>query len=307
MNELKRQRLPSKHHGEIVQDSTLTPMARPFVLILVPTRELAIQVYNEMVDLSSGTWIQPGALYGGTSRKEQAAMLAHGCNILVGTPGRVIDIASWSYIDGVKTLSLDNLSHIVLDEADELLAISFAEQMLKILNLALVSGDLHYWFFSSQYMEEHINKAKLLMSSSHIDVSFDMPEENSAIRYALVKQNFIEVSEDRTERFDILMSILAQNKQTKILILCETHDSVEWLHGSLVALDIPFRSTHGDYSQERREEAILRFKRGTVPVLVSTMGVGGRGLNLQGVDCLIFWEMPESLDRYKWCLRRVGR
>ena len=282
-------------------------MARPYVLILVPTRELAIQVYNEMVDLSSGTWIQPGALYGGTSRKEQAAMLAHGCDILVGTPGRVIDIASSSYIDGVKTLSLENLSHIVLDEADELLAISFADQMLEILNLALVSGDLHYWFFSNKYLEEHINKAKLLMSSSYIDVSFDMPEESSAIRYALVKQNFIEVGEDRNERFEVVKRIFAQNIRTKILILCETHESVEWLHGSLVSLDVPFRSTHGGYSQERREEAIIKFKRGAVPVLVSTMGVGGRGFNLQGVDCLIFWEMPESLDQYKWCLGRVGR
>ena len=288
MNELNRQRLPSKHHGEIVRDSTLTPMARPFILILVPTRELAIQVYNEMFDLSSGTWFQPGALYGGTCREEQPAMLAHGCDILVGTPGRVIDIASWSYIDGVKNLSLENLSHIVFDEADKLLAISFANQMREIINLALVSGDLHYWFFSNQYLEEHINKAKLLMSSSYFDVSFDMPEENSAIRHAPVKQNFIEVGEDRTKRFDILKSIFAQNKQTKILILCEIHESVEWLHGSLVSLDIPFRSTHGGYSQERREEAIIRFKRGAVPVLVSTMGVGGRGLNLQGVDCLVF-------------------
>lgn len=150
-------------------------MALPYVLILVPTQELAIQVYSDMTDLAVGTWIRPAALYGGTSRKEQAAMLARGCDILVGTPGRVMDISSWSYIDGVKTLSLKNLSHIVWDEADELLSLGFAEEIDDILKLCLSWGRLYYRILSSQYQTEHIAEVKSLMADEHLHVDFDMP------------------------------------------------------------------------------------------------------------------------------------
>ena len=191
INELNRERLPSKHQGEIVRDSTLTLMALPYILIVVPTRELAIQVYNEMVDLSSGTWIQPAALYGGTSSKEQASMLASGCDILVGTPSRLIDMLHWSYIDGVKTLSLEYLSHMVWDEADELRSLGFAEEVDDILKSCLSWGRLYYRIFSSQYQAEHIAEVKSLMADEHHHVDFDMPR--SVLRLLglpLTSQNF---------------------------------------------------------------------------------------------------------------------
>ena len=191
INELNRERLPSKHQGEIVRDSTLTPMALLYVLILVPTQELAIQVYNEMVDLSSGIWIQPAALYGGISRTDQASMLSRGCDILVTTPGRLIDRLYWSDIDGVKTLSLEYLSHMVWDEADELLSLGFAEEVDDILKSCLSWGRLYYRIFSSQYQAEHIAEVKSLMADEHLHVDFDMPR--SVLRLLglpLTSQNF---------------------------------------------------------------------------------------------------------------------
>ena len=234
-------------------------------------------------------------------------MLSKGCDILVATPRRLIDMLRRSYVNGVKTLALDKLSQIVYDEADELLSKDFAGQIQQIHDMALFPGDLNHWFFSSQYLAEHITKAKSIMAEEYLDISFDMPDENTAMRYSLVKQHFIEVGEGDTERFAAIPHILAQNKRTKNPILCETHASVEFIHNSLARLNLPFRSTRGGYSQEMREEAILKFKRGAVAIFVSTMGVGGRGLNLQGVDCLTFWEMPDSLEQYKWCLGRVGQ
>ena len=261
-----------------------------------------------MTDLAVTSWIQPAALYGGTSRKDQAEMLSRGCDILVATPGRLIDMLQGSFIDGVRTLSLEYLSHIVWDEADELLSIGFAVEMQKILDMALLyTPTVHHWFFSSQYDEEHIAKATSLIDLEYKFMTFDMPDEGAALRYSLVKQTFIKVGKNQSERFDALEKIIGNNVNTKFIILCQTHTTVEEIHSYLTALQIPFRSTHGGYSQERREEAMLKFKKNTTPLLVSTMGVGGRGLNLNGVGCIIFWEMPESLDQYKWCLGRVGR
>ena len=111
----------------------------------------------------------------------------------------------------------------------------------------------------------------------------------------------------QTKRSNTLQRILERNTKTKSLIFCETQASVDWLHSSLVVLDLPFPSTHGGYSQEELEEAMFRFKKGHIPILISTMGISGRGVNLQGAGCIIFWDMPELLDQYKWCLGRVGR
>lgn len=307
MNELHRPRRPNTLRGKIVNDPTMTPVALPFVLIVVPTRELAIQVFLDMCDLSVGNWIQPGCLYGGTSRKDQASSLASGCDILVATPGRLIDMLQGSYVDGVKTVSLENLSHIVWDEADELLSLGFADQMKQILDLAMFNGYIHHWFFSSQYQEEHTDKAKSLIDGVYLDISFDMPEENAAIRYFAVKQIFIEVGTEQQERFDAIEKIIGNNSDTKCIVLCETHAAVEELHLHLNTLDIPFRSTHGGLNQERREDAMFRFKKNVVPILVSTMGISGRGPNTKGVDYLIFWDMPKTLEQYKWCLGRVSR
>lgn len=150
----------SKFKDKIVRDRTAIPAALPFALIIVPTRELAVQVYNEMVDLSLGTFIQPGALYGGTDRSKQALALSRGCDILVGTPGRVIDMLGFSYVNGVRTLSLENLSHMIWDEADGLLAVDFAGQMQKILKMNFYEGETNHWFFPSQCLEEHITNTK---------------------------------------------------------------------------------------------------------------------------------------------------
>lgn len=237
--ELNRPRNPSvfekgRFKGQIHRDPLLTPVALPFILIVVPTRELAIQVYSDMADLALGTLIQPAAIYGGTSRKDQTSMLSAGCDILVATPGRLIDMLQGSYIDGVKTLSLEYLSHIVWDEANELLSVGFADQMQIILDLALLNTPtVHHWFFSSQYEDAHIAKAKTLINSKHLNITFDMSDESAAIRYSAVKQVFIKVGEEESERFDALTKIIGNNPDTKIIILCQTHAMVERLHSRL--------------------------------------------------------------------------
>lgn len=198
---------------------------------------------------------------------------------------------------------------MIWDEADELLPLGFADQMDQILKMTLFSEHLHlhHWFFSSQYDEEHLTKAKKFIDREYINMTFDMPDESNAIRYSTVKQIFIEVGKDQSEKFAALMDIMGNNANTKIIVLCETHIAVDELHSRLVNFDIPFGSTHGGLSQATREKAMFKFNKSTIPLLISTMGISGRELNMKGVDIMIFWDMPTTLEQYKWCLGRVGR
>ena len=106
------------------------------------------------------------------------------------TPNVLIDVMilpDRRYGTNDQTLSLENFSHIVWDEADELLSMSFADQIHNIHNLALVTSDVQHWFFSSQYLEEHATKAKSLIDDEHIEIIFDMPDVNAAMRYARIR------------------------------------------------------------------------------------------------------------------------
>ena len=234
----------------VVRDPYVTPLALPSVLIVVPTRDLAMQLYSDMAGLALETWIQPVALYDGPPLNDQASMLRRGCNILVATPGRLIYILRESYIDGVKTLSLENLSHMVWDEVDELLSLGFADQISQILGMALFPLELHHWFFSIQYQKEHIAKAERIINGGYLDFSYDMSEEHVAIQFLTVKQIFIEVGNEQSERFDALVDILDNNPHKLFIVLCETDIIVEELHERIVDLDVPFRSTHGGYCQK---------------------------------------------------------
>ena len=262
-----------------------------------------------MVNLSRGTHIRPAALYSGTSHRNQrpVSVLATGCDILVGTPRRVRDILHDGYIEGVKALSLECLSHIIWDEADELLSSFFTKEIDDILGMRPKPEDSHHWFLSTQYGKEHIVKAKTLMSYRHTHAVVKLPDEKTAMRYPPVEQKFVKTGENQAERFNTLKGILRTTDNTKTIIFCCTPASVEWLLNALISVNIPSCSIHEAYSQEHREDAMHSFKNDYVRNLVGTIGISSGGLSFQGVGCLIFWELPESTDQYRWCLSRVRR
>ena len=196
---------------------------------------------------------------------------------------------------------------MIWDEADELLSKFFTKEIDDILGMRPKPEDSHHWFLSTQYEKEHIIKAKSLMSYRHAHVVLKLPDENTAMRYPPVEQRFVKTGENQAERFNTLKGILRTNDSAKTIIFCCTPASVEWLHDALTSINIPSCSTHEAYSQEHREDAMYSFKNDDVPFLVGTIGIGGRCQSFQGVDCLIFWELPESTDQYRWCLSRVRR
>ena len=163
--------------------------ATPYVLILVPVRELAIQVFAELINLTVGTKIRPKAIYGGWDIREQRESLIKGCEVLVATPGRLIHMLSAGYESGhVPVLSLQKVEIHVLDEADHLLHPDFMEQ-LDTITRYLSINPMYRWFFSSQYQEEQLEIAEDMFwdpdDAYYID--YDKSETNDDFRHAMVQ------------------------------------------------------------------------------------------------------------------------
>ena len=262
----------------------------------------------------------------------QSQKLSEGCDILVATPGRLLALMRQSVrVLGKKQFfSLDQLRFVVLDEADELLSLdkdnkrSFQEEIDAIEAMLPKDRDedlhINRWFFSSQYTPEELERAEYLIDPledvEYQFVDFDTPDEKHSQRYIRVQQSFIKVE----ERWDFIKERLAYMRDTffpefdsnsnkgKCLILTRSIDNVDNIDYFINAeLNIRCEKLHGKMPQEHREQAMFSFKHGHVSILVATMKLCGRGVNVNGIRDLVFMEMPETLDEYKYCLGRVER
>ena len=306
-------------------------MAEPFAIILAPTRELAIEIHATLLDLCWNEKIRCVVVYGGAPVEEQLQKLSEGCDILVATPGRLLDLMQRSTrVFGKKQfLSLDNLRFIVYDEADELLSLgngtetSFQQEIDAIEEMLPQNRDedlhVNHWFFSSQYTQEEIDRAERFISPSLEEVEyhfidFDTPNEEHSQRYIHVQQCFIECD----AKLDLTKQRLHYMRDTffpqcdlsagKCLILTHTIGALNIIEFYINAeLKLRCEKLHGMMTQAHREQAMFSFKHGHVPILVATMKLCGRGVNVDGIRYLVFWEMPDTLDQYKYCLGRVGR
>lgn len=220
-------------------------MAEPFAIILAPTRELAIEIHATLLDLCWTEKVRCVVVYGGSPVEEQLQKLGEGCDILVATPGRLLDLMRRSIrVFGKRRfLSLDNLRFIVYDEADALLSpgegreSSFQEEIDAIEEMLSKDRDedlhINHWFFSSQYTQDEVDQAEQLISPSleEVDyqfVDFDRPNEEHSQRYVNVRQNFIEcdpgldLSKQRMDYIREKFTTQVDLNQGKCLIL--THD-----------------------------------------------------------------------------------
>ena len=244
-------------------------------------------------------------------------------------PGRLLDFMRQSTrVFGQRQfLSLDNLRFLIFDEADELLGSdesSFAREIDGIEQLIPTDRDedltVNHWFLSSQYSDEQISRAEGLIgadASGEKDyhfIDFDMPDEDESQRYIKVQQEFIwhdGIQGTTNARFQYLQETYFPQIDLgtgKCLILARTIDDVDNIEYFINAeLKIQCEKLHGSMSQPHREQAMHSSKHGHVSVLVATMELCGRGVNVDGIKYLMFWELPGTLEEYKFCLGRVGR
>lgn len=262
-------------------------------LILVPTRELAIQVAKEIKDIGKNKKVYTLAVYGGKSIQHQINFLRKGSDVVVvGTPGRVKDLLERGH------LKLDNVKMFVLDEADRMLEMGFIEDIEDIMS----------------YLPE--NQQNLLFSATMPKEILDLAEEFLNPDYNTIKVKPDEVTVEKIkqviyrvnprDKYKKLTEVLSQEKSDKIIIFTQTKLEADDLANQLKDEGFSVSAIHGDFSQKKRETVLHNFRTGKLKILVAT-DVAARGLDIKGVSLVINYGLPRDTESYIHRIGRTGR
>lgn len=264
---------------------------RQKLLVMVPTRELAIQIQEEFVALNQGINLRSVVLVGGANIRPQIEKLRAQHNIIIGTPGRIKDLINR------KNLRLENFNNVVLDEADRMLDMGFIVDMKFI--LSLLSKSRQTLLFSATLSKE-IEGLVQQFQKNPITVSIKTKEISSQI-----DQDIIRVGKD-DDKIEILKKLLTQTAFQKILIFTRTKRGAEKLSKILFKIGFRAESIHGDKSHNQRQKALQLFKNDHIEILVAT-DVAARGLDIPNVSHVINFDVPASYEDYIHRIGRTGR
>ncbi len=263
----------------------------PQGLILVPTRELAVQVRDEITRLAHGQSAKVMAVYGGKPIRQQIEKLRRGVDVLVGTPGRVLDLLAR------RVLDLDHLHVVVLDEADRMLDIGFRPDIERILKRCpqerqtlLLSATVPSAIerLAQRYMHE----------PEKVDVS---PDD---LTVDTIDQFYFTVEPGR--KFDLLVKLLEREEPQQAIVFCRTKRGTERVYQRLKKRFRGAEAIHGDMSQGARDRVMRAFRDGKVRYLVAT-DVVGRGIDVSGISHIINFDIPQFCDDYVHRVGRTGR
>lgn len=260
-------------------------------LIIAPTRELAIQVADEIGKLARFKGLQALAIYGGQDIGRQIRSLRRKPQIIIGTPGRLLD-----HINR-KTIRLDSVQTVVLDEADEMLDMGFLDDIQAILEQVPI--ERHTMLFSAT-MPPNIQRLarRFLQNPEHVSV---VPKQISAPN---VTQYYIEVHE--RQKFEALTRMLDMDSPDLAIVFGRTKRRVSELADALVKRGYSVDGLHGDLSQNQRDQVMRKFRDGSIDVLVAT-DVAARGLDVTGVSHVFNFDLPQDAESYVHRIGRTGR
>lgn len=273
-------------------DKPLATLASsPRALILTPTRELAEQVANSVRDYAQFTSLTTCALYGGVKLGGQSAKLKEGVDILISTPGRLLEHLSLGHVN------LANVEIVVLDEADRMLDMGFIADMQNILQYATLA---HQTMLFSATSSPAVNELshKLLKNHSVIKVSKlnATADTVSHVMYPV----------EETKKVDLFKTLLLEQNWYQVLVFTSTKQQADILMAALKKAKINAAVCHGDKSQGSRRRAIADFKSAKLQVLIST-DVAARGLDIQGLECVVNFNLPYLPEDYVHRIGRTGR
>ncbi|XP_067401244.1 ATP-dependent RNA helicase DDX3X isoform X6 [Emydura macquarii macquarii] len=268
----------------------------PISLVLAPTRELAVQIYEEARKFAYRSKVRPCVVYGGADIGQQIRDLERGCHLLVATPGRLVDMMERGKI------GLDFCKYLVLDEADRMLDMGFEPQIRRIVEQDTMppKGVRHTMMFSATFPKEIQMLARDFLDEY---IFLAVGRVGSTSENITQKVVWVEESDKRSFLLDLLN---ATGKDSLTLVFVETKKGADSLEDFLYHEGYACTSIHGDRSQRDREEALHQFRSGRSPILVAT-AVAARGLDISNVKHVINFDLPSDIEEYVHRIGRTGR
>jgi ATP-dependent RNA helicase DeaD len=263
----------------------------PQALVLAPTRELVVQVAEEAKKLSPSRNCRTLAIYGGQRMGGQLQDLRRGCNLVVGTPGRLLDHLARG------SIKLNNVRYVVLDEADRMLDIGFRPDIEKILRQC--PAQRQTLLMSATLPDAVLRLTKRYQNDPvHINLKPEQPTVEK------IKQSYLTV--DEHNKFDLLLRIIAREKPRQCIIFCQRKRSADLLYRELRQAEKRTAAMHGDLPQSLRNRIMQAFREGKIVFLVAT-DVVGRGIDVLGISHIINYDLPEDPENYVHRIGRTGR
>jgi ATP-dependent RNA helicase RhlE len=273
----------------LIQRLRSGPSGRTRALILSPTREIAAQTAEQSVTLTKGTGLRTVAVYGGVGMEPQRLALSKGCEIVVATPGRLLDHCRR------RAARLNSVEVLVVDEADRMMDMGFIPDLRRI--LALLPAERQSMLFSATMPIALLELAyeEILRDPRHVQVG------SQSVPPTTISQSVCMVPSER--KTDLLIELLEQKAMESVVVFVRTRRRADLLLRRLQRENMRAACLHGDRSQSERERALEKFKQRTVRVLVAT-DVAARGLHVEGVTHVVNYDMPAMAADY---LNRIGR
>jgi ATP-dependent RNA helicase DeaD len=265
--------------------------APPQALILVPTRELAVQVRDEFEKLAHGRRVHSVPVYGGKPIRGQISKLQQGAEAVIGTPGRVLDLI------GRGALDLRSLRTVVLDEADRMLDIGFRPDIEKILRRCPQSRQT--LLLSATVAPPVERLARKYMRDPEV---MDFSPKTKTVD--TIEQFYFTVDQER--KYDLLVQLLKREQPDQAIVFCRTKRGTDRVFRKLAKQLEGVDSIHGDMAQSARDRVMKKFRAGDVRILIAT-DVVGRGIDVSGISHIINYDIPQSSDDYVHRVGRTGR
>lgn len=267
----------------------------PTSLVLAPTRELVSQIYDEAKKFAYRSWVRPCVVYGGSDINAQIRQIERGCDLLVATPGRLVDLLER------RKISLQNIKFLVLDEADRMLDMGFEPQIRRIVEGEDMTSvqDRQTLMFSATFPRDIQMLARDFLKD-YIFLSVGRVGSTSEN----ITQRVMYVEDD--EKRSALLDILSSGDQGLTLVFVETKRMADALCDFLMSQNFPATAIHGDRTQRERERALEQFRNGSTPIMVAT-AVASRGLDIPNVKHVVNYDLPTDIDDYVHRIGRTGR
>ncbi|MBQ0052198.1 MAG: DEAD/DEAH box helicase [Treponema sp.] len=259
-------------------------------LVLVPTRELAVQVEEEARKLAKFTRLRIASFFGGVGYEKQIEALKKGVDILIGTPGRVIDL------EESKQMDLSHIGYLAIDEADRMFDMGFYPDLRKLIKVLPTAGERQTMLFSAT-LNSYVKNLAYEYTENPVEITI----EAQNITVDEIDQELIHVSSEK--KLPLLMNILNKEKPESLIIFCNTKRECEYLSRKLHQNDVKSEYIMGDLPQKKRQQIMDSFKAGKINILVAT-DVAARGIDVNDLAMVINWDLPNEAENY---VHRIGR